>query len=136
MDKARTIGLVIAAALIAAMAIAVVVLRSELIAARTDADAARTETERARKDLDSCERTVEALRTAGEAERKTREITEARKNAITQQMETIRADSCHIDDGGGTLDARLRDLAVEAYRVAVCTATDGDAVQTADGAAP
>ena len=104
--------------------------------AARERDAARTETERAREDLDTCERTVETLRAASEAERKTREITEARKNAITQQIETIRADSCRVDDGGGTLDARLRDLAVEAYRVAVCTATDGHGVQTPGGASP
>ena len=119
----------------ASLIVAFVALLARSEAAR-ERDAARTETERTREDLDTCERTVEALRTAGEAERKTREVTEARKNAVAQKMETIRADSCHVDDGGGALDARLRDLAVEAYRVAVCTATDGDAVQTADGAAP
>lgn len=128
---AKATAILAAASLIAAF----VALLARGEAAR-ERDAARTETERAREDLESCERTVAALRTAGEAERKAREITEAKKNAVAQKMETIRADSCHVDDGGGTLDARLRDLAVEAYRVAVCTATDGDGVQTADGAAP
>lgn len=127
----KATAIVAAASLIAAFV--AMLARSE---AARERDAARTETERAREDLDSCERTVASLRTAGEAERKTRKITEARKNEITQKMETIRADSCHVDDGGGALDARLRDLVVEAYRVAVCTTTDGDGVQTSGGTAP
>lgn len=128
---AKATAILAAASMIAAFV--ALLARSE---AARERDAARTDAERAREELDSCERTVASLRTAGEAERKTREITEAKKNAVEQKMETIRADSCHVDDGGGTLDARLRDLAVEAYRVAVCTSTDGDGVQTAGGAAP
>lgn len=127
----KAAAIVAAASLIAAFV--ALLARSE---AARERDAARTEAERAREDLNSCEMTVEALRTAGEAERKAREITEAKKNEVAQKMEAIRADSCRVDDGGGTLDARLRDLAVEAYRVAVCTSTDGDGVQNAGGAAP
>lgn len=85
----------------------------------------------ARRALAACEQIADTLQAARQTDQLTTAAMEKKQNDAAEKMADIRLDSCHVDDNS-RLDDRLRELAREAYRVAVCTGTDDPSVQTAD----
>lgn len=85
----------------------------------------------ARRALASCEQIADTLQAARQADQITTAAMEKKQHDTAEKMADIRRDSCHVDDDS-RLDERLRELAREAYRVALCSGTDDPSVQTAD----
>lgn len=85
----------------------------------------------ARRALAACEQIADTLQAARQADQITTAAMEKKQHDTAEKMADIRRDSCHVDDGS-RLDDKLRELAREAYRVAVCTGTDDPRVQAAD----
>lgn len=93
-----------------------------------NAEAAKQAEAQAQADLAAC---LERERQAAKArtiETQTIRDMEIKQHEATAKFNEIRSDSCHIDDDA-RLDQRVRELAIDAYRVAICT--DGAAADSA-----
>lgn len=89
-------------------------------AASARAEAAKQAEAQAQADLAAC---LERERRAGKArtiETQTIRDMETKQHETSIKFNEIRRDSCHIDDDA-RLDQRVRELAIDAYRVAICT---------------
>lgn len=89
-------------------------------AANARAEAAKHAQAQTRADLAAC---LERERQADKAraiETQTIRSMETQQHEATAKFNEIRRDSCHIDDDA-RLDQRVRELAIDAYRVAICT---------------
>lgn len=89
-------------------------------AASARAEAAEQAQAQAQADLAAC---LERERQAGKArtiETQTIRDMETKQHETDLKFSEIRRDSCHIDDDA-RLDQRVRELAIDAYRVAICT---------------
>ncbi len=89
-------------------------------AANARAEAAKQAEAQTRADLAAC---LERERQAGKAraiETQTIRDMETKQHETSLKFNEIRRDSCHIDDDA-RLDQRVRELAIDAYRVAICT---------------
>lgn len=130
--------IIIGAAFIVVMVISVCIARlatqdAKTEAANTRAEAAKQAEAQAQADLAAC---LERERQAAKArtiETQTIRDMEIKQHESTAKFNEIRSDSCHIDDDA-RLDQRVRELAIDAYRVAICTesaAADSAAVPAA-----
>ena len=84
------------------------------------AEAAKQAEAQAQADLAAClerERQADKARTI---DTQTIRDMEIKQHEATAKFNEIRRDSCHIDDDA-RLDQRVRELAIDAYRVAICT---------------
>ena len=89
-------------------------------AASARAEAAKQVQAQTQADLAAC---LERERQADKAraiETQTIRDLENKQHETTAKFNEIRRDSCHIDDDA-RLDQRVRELAIDAYRVAICT---------------
>lgn len=104
-------------------------------AANTRAEAAKQAEAQAQAELAAClERERQAAKARAIDIQTTRDM-ETKQHEATAKFNEIRSDSCHIDDNA-RLDQRVRELAIEAYRVAICTespAADSTTVPAAAG---
>lgn len=131
----------LAAAIVACIIAATVTAsaRHETEETKAQAEAARQAETEARKALEDCQRAAQAISQARQIEAKTIQETEIKKDEATAQFNEIRINSCHVDDDA-RLDQRVRELAIDAYRVAICTestASDSTTVPaTAGSGAP
>ena len=111
--------------------VAIIVLIFIAKVALDKATAAENRAAEARRALDACEQIAGTLQAARRTDQITTAAMEKKQHETAEKMADIRRYSCHVDDDS-RLDDRLRELAREAYRVAVCTGTDDPHVQTAD----
>lgn len=89
-------------------------------AANARAEAAKQAEAQAQADLAAClERERQAAKARAIDIQTTRDM-EIKQHEATAKFNEIRSDSCHIDDDA-RLDQRVRELAIDAYRVAICT---------------
>jgi biopolymer transport protein ExbD len=89
-------------------------------AADARAEAAKQAEAQAQADLAAClERERQAVK-ARTIDAQTTRYMEIKQDEAQAKFNEIRSDSCHIDDDA-RLDQRVRELAIEAYRVAICT---------------
>lgn len=118
---------IIAAAIIAAVicAIAAAISRARSDAATARAEAAEAEAAQLEKSLEDCQRASAVISQARETEVQGIRDKETAEHEAVAQFNEIRRDTCHSDDVVW-LDDKLRELAVEAYRVAVCTGSTAD----------
>lgn len=93
-------------------------------AANARAEAARKAEAQAQADLATCLDRERQTAKARAIETQTIQDMETKQHEATAKFNEIRSDSCHIDDAA-RLDQRVRELAIDAYRVAICT--DGTA---------
>ena len=92
--------------------------KAEAASARAE-DAKQAEAQ-AQADLAAClERERQAAKARTIDAQTTRDM-EIKQHEATAKFNEIRSDSCHIDDDA-RLDQRVRELAIDAYRVAICT---------------
>ena len=104
-------------------------------AASARAEAAKQAEAQTRADLAAClerERQADKARTI---ETQTIRDMETKQHETAIKFSEIRRDSCHIDDDA-RLDQRVRELAIDAYRVAICSesaAANGPSVPAAAG---
>lgn len=128
---------IIAAAIIAAVicAIAAAISRAQADAAAARAEAAEAEAAQLKKSLEDCQQASAVISQARETEVQGIRDKEIAENEAAAQFDEIRRDICYSDDVVW-LDDKLRELAVEAYRVAVCTGagTDNPPMPAAAGA--
>lgn len=128
---------IIAVAIVAAVicAIAAAISRAQADAATARAEAAEAKAAQLEKSLEDCQRASAVISQARETEVQGIRDKETAEHEATAQFNEIRRDSCHSDDVVW-LDDKLRELAVEAYRVAVCagTGTDNPPMPTTAGA--
>lgn len=126
------------------IALAVVVIVS-IAAARTAthkaeaadarAEAAKQAEAQAQTDLAACLEREKQTAKARAIETQTIRDMETKQHEATAKFNEIRRDSCHIDDDA-RLDQRVRELAIDAYRVAICresAAANDPSVSTAAG---
>lgn len=97
-------------------------------AANTRAEAAKQAEAQAQADLAACLERERQTAKARTIENQTIRDMEIKQHESTAKFNEIRSDSCHIDDDA-RLDQRVRELAIDAYRVAICT--DGAAADSA-----
>lgn len=128
----------IGAAFIVVMIASVGIARLAMQDAKTEAanaEAAKQAEAQARADLAVClERERQAAKARTIEAQATRDM-EIKQHEATAKFNEIRSDSCHIDDDA-RLDKRVRELAIDAYRVAICTestAADSTAVPAPAG---
>lgn len=89
-------------------------------AASARAEAAKQAEAQAQADLAAClERERQAAKARTIDAQTTRDM-EIKQHEAAAKFNEIRSDSCHIDDDA-RLDQRVRELAIDAYRVAICT---------------
>lgn len=100
--------------------------KTEAAAAR--AEAAKQAEAQAQADLAACLEREQRAAKARTIETQTTRDMEIKQHEATAKFNEIRSDSCHIDDDA-RLDQRVRELAIDAYRVAICT--DGAAADSA-----
>lgn len=85
-----------------------------------NAEAAKQAEAQAQADLAAClERERQAAKARATDIQTIRDM-EIKQHEATAKFNEIRSDSCHIDDDA-RLDQRVRELAIDAYRVAICT---------------
>lgn len=89
-------------------------------AASARAEAAKQAEAQARADLAACLEREQQTAKARTIESQTIRDMETKQHEAQAKFNEIRSDSCHIDDDA-RLDQRVRELAIEAYRVAICT---------------
>lgn len=89
-------------------------------AASARAEAARQAEAQAQADLAACLEREQQTAKARTIEAQTIRDLEIKQHEATAKFNEIRSDSCHIDDDA-RLDQRVRELAIDAYRVAICT---------------
>lgn len=89
-------------------------------AANARAEAAKQAEAQAQADLAACLERERQTAMARTIETQTTRDMEIKQHEATAKFNEIRSDSCHIDDDA-RLDQRVRELAIEAYRVAICT---------------
>lgn len=118
-----TITAAIVAAIICAIAAAISHARADAATAR--ADAAEAKSAQLEKSLEDCQRTSAVISQARETEVQGIRDKETAEDEAAAQFNEIRRDTCHSDDVVW-LDDKLRELAIEAYRVAVCTGSTAD----------
>lgn len=113
--------------IIIALALLVIVSIAAVRTATRKAEAAKQAEAQAWADLAAClERERQAVKARTIDIQTTRDM-EIKQHESTEKFNEIRSDSCHIDDDA-RLDQRVRELAIEAYRVAICT--DGAAADS------
>lgn len=104
-------------------------------AASARAEAARQAEAQAQAELTAClERERQTAKARAIDIQTTRDM-EIKQHDAAIKFNEIRSDSCHIDDDA-RLDQRVRELAIDAYRVAICTestAADSTTVPAATG---
>lgn len=89
-------------------------------AANARAEAARQAEAQAQADLAAClERERQTAKARAIDIQTTRDM-EIKQHEAAAKFNEIRSDSCHIDDDA-RLDQRVRELAIDAYRIAICT---------------
>lgn len=125
MPKLNSIIIIAAAVITAAAIIAAAIEHAKAEAAAVKAETAAAEAAQAQKSLEDCQRAAAVISQAREIEAQSIRDKETAENEAAAQFNEIRRDSCHSDDVVW-LDDKLRELAVEAYRVAVCTGTPAD----------
>lgn len=113
----------IAAALACAIITAIACERREAAEARADAAEARSKA--LSESLEDCKRAAAVISQARETEVQGIRDKETAEHEATTLFNEIRRNTCHSDDVVW-LDDKLRELAIEAYRVAVCTGTGTD----------
>jgi hypothetical protein len=91
------------------------------------AEAAKQAEAQAQADLAACLERERQTAKARTIETQTIRDMEIKQHEATAKFNEIRSDSCHIDDDA-RLDQRVRELAIDAYRVAICT--DGTAADS------
>lgn len=104
-------------------------------AANARAEAAKQAEAQAQADLAACLEREQRAAKARTIETQTIRDMETKQHEAQAKFNEIRSDSCHIDDDA-RLDQRVRELAIEAYRVAICTdgaAADSTKVPAATG---
>ena len=118
---------IIGAAFIVVMVISVCLARIAMQDAKTEAasaEAARQAEAQAQADLAACLERERQTAKARAIETETIREMEIKQDEAQAKFNEIRSDSCHIDDNA-RLDQRVRQLAIEAYRVAICTEPTG-----------
>lgn len=85
-----------------------------------NAEAAKQAEAQAQADLAACLEREQQTAKARTIEAQTTRDMEVKQHEATAKFNEIRSDSCHIDDDS-RLDQRVRELAIDAYRVAICT---------------
>lgn len=135
MPKLNSIIIIAAAVITAAAIIAAAIEHAKAEAAAAKAETAAAEAAQSQKSLEDCQRAAAVISQARETEMQGIRDKETAENEAAAQFNEIRRDTCHSDDVVW-LDNKLRELAVEAYRVAVCagTGTDNPPMPTAAGA--
>lgn len=114
---------IILIALIALVIVSVAVARTathKAEAANARAEAARQAEAQAQADLAACLERERQTAKARTIETQTTRDMEIKQYEAALKFNEIRRDSCHIDDDA-RLDQRVRELAIDAYRVAICT---------------
>lgn len=127
--------IMVLAALVIVSNVAIRTAAHKADAASARAEAAKQAEAQAQSDLAAClERERQAAKARTIEIQTTRDM-EIKQHEATAKFNEIRSDSCHIDDDA-KLDQRVRELAIDAYRVAICTdgaAADSPSVPTTAG---
>lgn len=84
------------------------------------AEAAKQAEAQAQSDLSACLEREKQTAKARAIETQTTRDMEIKQHEAQAKFNEIRSDSCNLNDGA-MLDQRVRELAIDAYRVAICT---------------
>lgn len=112
--------IIVLAALVIVSIAAVRTATHKAEAANTRAEAAKQAEAQAQADLAACLEREKQTAKARTIEAQTIRDMETKQHEAVAKFNEIRSDSCHIDDDA-RLDQRVRELAIDAYRVAICT---------------
>lgn len=114
---------IISAAFIVVVVFSVCIARLAMQDAKTEAanaEAAKQAEAQAQADLAACLERERLIAKARTIETQTTRDMEIKLHEAQAKFNEIRSYSCHIDDDA-RLDQRVRELAIDAYRVAICT---------------